>query len=121
MKLPVSSQSMLPSLPRPKTKIGINAYIKSKTLSKHITPKEAPKLPMPQRKTPKLTEKEERAELLKAIRPKNEGRVTMDEFIINSWKVKEFENKWKPKKKEQNLQEALFDVYVERNIKTKKI
>ena len=63
------------------------------------------------------TYEEAKTKLMNETRPKNGRKLTLEESIANSCKVQEFNNRWKKKKTEQTLQEALFDVYVERNLR----
>ena len=67
--------------------------------------------------THETSKNEDKQKLDKMINLKENEKLTMEKYVENNKLMKQFNEKWKPKKKEQTLQEALFDVYLERNLK----
>ena len=65
------------------------------------------------------TKEEDMEILMKMMEPKGNGKLTMEKYIENTELQREFNDKWKPKKANKTLKEALFDVYVQRNIERK--
>ena len=57
---------------------------------------------------------EEKAKLMKEIRPRFGTTFTLEESISNTKKVQEFNNKWKDKNEGKSLQNALYEIYIQR-------
>ena len=86
----------------------------------HLTTLKEPSIQKQIKIQSKQTYEEAKTELITETTPKDGGRLmTLEQSIANTRKIQEFNNRWKEKKPEKNLQEALFDVYVERNLRTK--
>ena len=67
------------------------------------------------------TKAQDKDKLLKMIELKPNEKLSAAKYNDNNKLMREFNEKWKkPKNTNQTLQEALFDVYIERNIKPKK-
>ena len=64
----------------------------------------------------KNTREEDMKILMKMMEPKGNGKLTMEKYIENTELQREFNDKWKPKNANKTLQEALFEVYIQRNI-----
>ena len=58
------------------------------------------------------TKEQDRDELIASMAPKIGRKVTQKEAAANARKLRDFHERWRAKRAEQTLQEALFDVYV---------
>ena len=61
------------------------------------------------------TKEQERDELIASIAPKIGSKITQKDVAANARKLRDFHARWRAKRAEQTLQEALFDVYVKQN------
>ena len=92
MELPISADNLI-SAPR----------------RKKILPKKTMNIFVGTNKTSKIEDKQK---LDKLTCLKENEKLTMEKYVINNKLTQQFNEKWKPKKKEQTLKEALFDVYL---------
>ena len=68
-----------------------------------------------------MTKREDKELLMRKLQIKPNENLDMVRYIENTRLMQEFNERWKkPKKNNQTLKEALFDVYVERNLKSPK-
>ena len=68
-----------------------------------------------------MTKREDKELLMRKLQIKPNENLDMARYIENTRLMQEFNERWKkPKKNNQTLKEALFDVYVERNLKSPK-
>ena len=99
MDLPLSADS-LASKP--------NVHIKSKIAQKKVI-KRVKSI------TPRMTKEQDKDILMDKLQLKPNENLSMARYIENNRLMREFNERWKkPKKSNQTLKEALFDVYVER-------
>ena len=64
-----------------------------------------------------ITKKQDEEVLMRKMQLQPDEYLTVDRYIENNKLMREFNERWKkPKKTNQTLKEALFDVYLERKL-----
>ena len=99
MDLPLSADNLAS---KPNT--NIKSKIRQKKVIKHI-----------KSITPRMTKEQDKKVLMNKLQLNPNENLSISRHIENNRLMREFNERWKkPKKSNQTLKEALFDVYVER-------